>query len=413
MNTKVKFYLKKRTGVTSNLQVWLYYSIKGIGRLEYYTGLRADLKQWNKVDQRLKSNQITPDGLTSHQVNKELTQLEAKVYELHDRAKALNIIPSLQYFKENITEQPKPEGDFFKAFQYFIEGESNVKGWTPGTVTKLRTICNHLKEFQDSRRIKITFESIDQKFYRQFVEFLQNDKDHINNTVMKDLKVFKWFLNWATRQKLNKNLAYKDFQIELKTTKNQNIIFLTWPELQHLYNLPVKQQYLDRVRDIFVFQCFTGLRYSDVYNLKKSAIKDGFIQTTTIKTGETLTIELNNYSRAILEKYKDLPTDRVLPVISNQNYNEYLKELGKLAGIDTPETIVHYQGAERKERTVPKYELLTSHTGRKSFITNGLYLGIPAEVIMQWTGHKDHRTMEAYYKIVQKHRQREMNKFNQ
>jgi len=150
-----------------------------------------------------------------------------------------------------------------------------------------------------------------------------------------------------------------------------------------------------------------------VYNLKKSAIKDGFIQTTTIKTGETLTIELNNYSRAILEKYKDLPTDRVLPVISNQNYNEYLKELGKLAGIDTPETIVHYQGAERKERTVPKYELLTSHTGRKSFITNGLYLGIPAEVIMQWTGHKDHRTMEAYYKIVQKHRQREMNKFNQ
>lgn len=100
------------------------------------------------------------------------------------------------------------------------------------------------------------------------------------------------------------------------------MIFLTWEELNKLkdYKIPLTKQYLERVRDVFLFCCFSGLRYSDVYNLKRSDIRDGHIEITTVKTADRLVIELNNHSRAILDKYKDVEFEghKVLPVISNQ-----------------------------------------------------------------------------------------------
>ncbi|MBE0674459.1 MAG: site-specific integrase, partial [Bacteroidales bacterium] len=133
-----------------------------------------------------------------------------------------------------------------------------------------------------------------------------------------------------------------------------------------------------------------------------------------IKTDDPLQIDLNTYSRAILEKYKDVPSpaDKALPVISNQKMNDYLKELGKFAGLTEPEQVVYYKGNERIEENYQKWQLLSTHAGRKTFISNALFLNIPAEVIMSWTGHKDHKVMENYYKIVAPHKRREMDKFN-
>jgi integrase len=93
--------------------------------------------------------------------------------------------------------------------------------------------------------------------------------------------------------------------------------------------------------------------------------------------------------------------------------NDYLKELGKYAEFEEQETVVYYRGAKRIEETYKKYELLSTHVGRKTFVTNALFLNIPAEVIMSWTGHKDHKVMEKYYKIVGLQKKREMNKFNE
>jgi integrase len=178
--------------------------------------------------------------------------------------------------------------------------------------------------------------------------------------------------------------------------------------------LKVNKNYLDQVRDVFCFCCFTGLRYSDVYNLKHSNIKGDTIEITTIKTEDPLIIELNQYSKTILAKYKDMPyeDDKCLPVISNQKFNVYLKELGQEAKFNEPESIVYYKGNERKEDTFPKWKLLSTHVGRKTFVSNAIYFNIPAEVIMSWTGHKDHKILENYYKITGKQKRREMDKFN-
>ena len=178
--------------------------------------------------------------------------------------------------------------------------------------------------------------------------------------------------------------------------------------------IPATKQYLERVRDVLLFCCFTGLRHSDVYNLKRSDVKDEHIEITTIKTADSLIIELNDHSKAILEKYKDIPfkNDKALPVVSNQKMNEYLKELGELAEIDEPVRETYYKGNERIDEVTPKYSLLCTHTGRRTFICNALALGIPVQVVMKWTGHSDYKAMKPYIDVADEIKINAMNKFN-
>lgn len=181
------------------------------------------------------------------------------------------------------------------------------------------------------------------------------------------------------------------------------------------YQIPSAKQYLERVRDVFLFCCFTGLRYSDVYNLRRSDIKADHIEITTIKTADSLTIELNKHSKAILEKYKEVHFEnaKALPVISNQKMNDYLKELAELAGIDEPIRETYYKGNERIDEVTPKYALLGTHAGRRTFICNALSLGIPAQVVMKWTGHSDYKAMKPYIDIADDIKANAMSKFNQ
>ena len=165
---------------------------------------------------------------------------------------------------------------------------------------------------------------------------------------------------------------------------------------------------------MFVFCCFTGLRYSDVYNLRRSDVKGDHIEVTTVKTADTLSIDLNDVARGILDKYKEepFPGDKVLPVISNQKMNDYLKELCELAGFNEPIRVTTYRGAERIDTVYPKYALIGTHQGRKSFICNALAAGIPVNVVMKWTGHSDYKAMKPYIDVADTIKAREMNKMN-
>lgn len=199
-----------------------------------------------------------------------------------------------------------------------------------------------------------------------------------NSTIGKQMGYLKWFLRWAMKKGFHTNLDFQTFKPKLKSTQKK-VIYLTSEEIDKLRKcqIPAGLSHLERVRDVFLFCCFTGLRYSDAYNLKRSDVKDGYIEVTTIKTADSLVIELNNQSKAILDKYKDaeLEGDRALPVVSNQRMNDYVKELGKLAGIDEPVRETYYKGNERIDKVSPKYQLLGTHAGRRMFICNALSLG--------------------------------------
>lgn len=410
----------KQTGqmVDNNVPINLDFTFSG-KRFQYFTGYRIDRDKWDEASERVKRNNFNKIGISATEINDHLDELKTHTIDIYKEARALKVIPTVEYIrnelKKRFNESEYNTTSFFDVFNFFINTESVAGTWTEGTVKKFRTNYNHLKQFEKTARNKVEFESLNESLLNKYIDFQRDVLGHRNTTISKNLRILKWFLNWATKKGYNKNLAFRDFSPTLKgTTHPGKIIFLTWQELMGLYELKIDKTYLDHVRDVFCFGCFTGLRYSDIYNLKRSNIKNDCIEVTTIKTDEVIAVDLNNYSRSILEKYKDIPFegDKCLPVISNQKANDYLKELGRLAELNMPETVVYCKGAQRIEKTYKKWELLTTHVARKTFITNALYLDIPAEVIMEWTGHKSHKTMKDYYKIVSEQKRREMDKFD-
>ena len=171
---------------------------------------------------------------------------------------------------------------------------------------------------------------------------------------------------------------------------------------------------IEKTRDIFCFCCFTSLRYSDAVNLKRANISGDTMTITTVKTADTITIEINKYARSILDKYaaRDDLRGYVFPSITNQRMNVYLKDLCELCGINEPITQTYYRGSERIDETAPKFELIGTHTGRRTFICNALMLGIPAEIVMKWTGHSDYKAMKPYIDITNAAKAKAMSLFN-
>lgn len=156
------------------------------------------------------------------------------------------------------------------------------------------------------------------------------------------------------------------------------------------------------------------MRYSDVAKLRRSDIHDDGLHVVTKKTSDALVIPLNNHSRAILDKYRDqaFKNDLALPVISNVKMNVYLKTLCQECGIDEPVRIVWFTGNVRHENVFPKYELITTHAARRTFVVTALRLGIPAEIIMKFTGHSSFAAMKPYIAIVNELKEKAMERFN-
>ena len=389
-------------------------------RIEFTTGYRIDAVKWDANKQRVKNGCTNKLKQSASEINADLLKYYTEIQNVFKEFEVQEIMPSTQQLKDafnlrikNTDEEPQEnvETSFWDVFDEFVKECGNQNNWTKSTYEKFAAVKSHIKEFKDD----VTFEYFDESGLNEYVNFLRDDKDMRNSTIGKQIGFLKWFLRWSFKKGYHQNIAYDTFRPKLKTTPKK-IIFLTWNELNKLkdYQIPQDKQYLERVRDVFLFCCFSSLRYSDVRNLKRWDVKSDHIEVTTVKTADNLIIELNDYSKAILEKYKDIQfeDDMVLPVISNQKMNDYLKELGELAEIDVPVRETYYKGNERIDEICPKYALLSTHAGRRTFICNALALGIPAEVVMKWTGHSDYKAMKPYIDIADEIKASAMDKFN-
>ncbi len=252
----------------------------------------------------------------------------------------------------------------------------------------------------------ITFDKIDYSFFQSFQNYLLNLTKTVdakalpllnNTTVAKQLSTIKTFLNYAKKQEVNISDKYKDFKIKRETLE---VIALTNEEFESLFYLDLSaNKRLSQVRDVFCFACTTGLRYSDLNQLKREHIKADEIRLIVKKTKEPLSIPLTPYSKAILARYEAM--HRPLPVISNQKLNDYVKELCKMARITEQVEIVRYRGTKREAITYSKYELIGVHTGRKTFATLSLEKGMSAEEVMTITGHRDYKSFKRYVKVTE------------
>lgn len=393
-------------------------------RIEFTTGYRIDSAKWDAAKQRVKNGCSNKLRQSASEINASLLEYYTEIQSIFKRFEVEDVMPTPEQIKEvfnalrkPVSEEPKPKKealpcDFFQVFDDFVEDCGRQNNWTDSTFEKFAAVKNHLTNFRGG----LTFEFFDERGLNDYVGYLRDVKEMRNTTIGKQLSFLKWFLRWAFKKGVHQNNAYDSYKPKLKSTQKK-IIFLTWEELNKLreFEIPAAKQALDRVRDVFLFQCFTGLRYSDVFNLRKSDIKGDHIEVTTVKTSDSLIIELNKHSKAILDKYKDVAfeDDKVLPVITNQKMNDYLKELAELAGIDEPVRQTYYRGNERIDEVTPKYALLGTHAGRRTFICNALALGIPPQVVMKWTGHSDYKAMKPYIDIADDIKANAMSKFNQ
>ena len=393
-------------------------------RIEFTTGYRIDSAKWDTDKQRVKNGCSNKLKQSASEINASLLEYYTEIQSIFKRFEVEDVMPTPEQIKEAfnalhkpVSEEPKPKKealpcDFFQVFDDFVEDCGRQNNWTDSTFEKFAAVKNHLTNFREG----LTFEFFDERGLNDYVGYLRDVKEMRNTTIGKQLSFLKWFLRWAFKKGVHQNNAYDSYKPKLKSTQKK-IIFLTWDELNRLreFKIPFNKQALERVRDVFLFQCFTGLRYSDVFNLRRSDIKGDHIEVTTVKTSDSLIIELNNHSKAILDKYKDVAfeDDKVLPVITNQKMNDYLKELAELAGIDEPVRQTYYRGNERIDEVTPKYALLGTHAGRRTFICNALALGIPPQVVMKWTGHSDYKAMKPYIDIADDIKANAMSKFNQ
>ena len=388
--------------------------------IAFGVGYRAEFDKWSLETQRCKTNSTHGvKKISASVINKKITAYELACERVFRNFILENKTPDKKSVREQfnleigrkVVTEVEIEKTVFEIFDLFVKEESRINLWTNTTFAKMKTFRKHLNTFDP----KLVFKSIDEEKLLKYQYFLQEKLELQNSTTLKNFSFLRWFLTWATKKGYNSNMTFQHFRPKLKTVQKK-IIFLTQEELKMVKNLkiPAKKNYLDRVRDVFLFQCFTGLRYSDVENLKRSDIRENFIEIITVKTSDSLVIELNDHSKALLNKYKDSQFDnyKALPVISNQRMNEYLRELMELAKIDEPVRETYYKGNQRYDEVFPKYALMSSHAGRRTFICNALSLGIPPQVVMKWTGHSDYSAMKPYIDIADQTKINAMEKFN-
>ena len=266
------------------------------------------------------------------------------------------------------------------------------------TIKQYKIVRNNIFEYAELMRKRPTFDDIDLDYYLGFVEFL-TAKGYSPNTIGSRVKGLKLFMNEAYERDLHTNLDFKKKRFS-KPKEETNSVYLNNDELVKIYNCDFsKRKKLDRVRDIFLIGCYTGLRFSDLSQLKSDNIsEDGTITVKTQKSGKTVVIPIHTIVRTILAKYNnELPK-----MLSNQKFNDYIKEVAKAADIDESIFLQTTKGGLSYTETVPKYSLVTSHTARRSFATNAFLAGVPTISIMKITGHKTESAFMKYIKISDK-----------
>lgn len=419
----INFYLDKPDS-EGKCPIFLVYQSKG-RKFKHYTKEKILQKYWDKKKQRAKSI------ADAAEINDLLSHLAGKLKTIERQLRITNDAYSFDEVKLAFLNRKEKNVELFEFLPQIVEqvrGTHQVK-----SLREYNTVINDLKAFERYSKSSLSFEKIDVQFFSKFLGYLFDVKGNSQNTVAKKVSTFRTLLNYATKAGVNSKLDYKEFKVKkIKTEKS----FLTEEELFRMYNLDLSNhKKLERVRDVFCFGCFTGLRFSDIEALKFEDIiekknADGepvfALKFHVHKTRQLLEVPLIDYALEIIKKYeseaeesiKAINADlemlkkgrKVLPVISNQKTNEYLKEVAKLAKIDKRVVVTKFIGTKREDNTYYKYELLATHAARRTFAIISLEKGMRVEVLQKILGHASIRTTMKYVFILEEVKMQEMHK---
>ena len=375
--------------------VFLYFYYKG-RRLKYSTGEKVCPEAWAKG--RAIPNRKYPEYSDVNLRLNRLAELTINIYRERDGQIDPEEFRRELDFRMGYAVRPESVKETVPTLLQFIETalqerakQPNVNRATLVSVTRLQ---KHLTAYSTEKGKTFSFEEITQAFFYDFKAWLfASPRNLQTNYVHKLFSILKMFMRDAKRRGYHSSDAFEGFKVgKEKTTK----IALSFDELEALYQLDLSGNVrLEKVRDLFLIGAYSGLRFSDFSRLSPEHITtvegEKMIEITTQKTGEHVFIPLLPILENLLQKY-----GFTVPKISGQKMNDYLKELGHLAGLDEKILVMNTAGGKRKEREMERWEKLTTHVARRSFATNFYRAGLPAFQIMKITGHQTEQAFRQY-----------------
>lgn len=397
----INFYLKKPEAVSGKSLIYLQFKYAG-KKLVYSFGQTILPESWNKAKQRVKSNRhTTTDG--DHSLNDLLDALQ-KVLERAYKEELKMGVPTIECLKKHLdgfinqNEEPnKNTPTFFKLIDRFISGEikRDGKAKSRGSINNYRSVKLHLEGFQKTHRYKIDFDSITLDFFYKYTDYLKTELKLATNTVAKDISIIKVFMGEAADLGYTQNNQFRNRKFSYSEIEKESV-YLTEDEILQLHQFDLSNhKKLERVKDLFVFGCFVGLRFSDFTDVRPENIVefegDLYIKIKTKKTGEEVVVPCHPVVREIFNKYSSNANQLPKP-LSNQKFNAYIKDVCHLAGLVEKGRLI-------SEPEKELYNAVSSHTARRSFATNYYLQSFPSLDLMKITGHKTEKAFLKYIKV--------------
>jgi len=367
----------------------------------YSTGERIHPNQWDFKDKQ----PINLHGRDSEAKNRKsiknvLSKYSNKFIEVVNRYKTINDELTREKLKDEFNVEFKNSisraNDFFSVYDAFLSvkrDDQSDSANSESTIKRYEYNKTLLELFVEKSGYNLRLNTINKDFYNSFIKFCVELKKHSANTLARNIGLFKTFMIWAYKNNYTYDNQFKEFKNIKRFATDE--IALTLDQVKEIYVFDLKEnEKLIKIRDLFVMGCSTGLRFGNYSKIKKSDIRDGFINVIDVKDkNKSLSIPLNKFSTEILEKY-----DYQLPQISNQKFNDYVKDLFKLMEYTEVIKKTMRYGNEIVETTAPVYKRISSHTARRTFITVMKNKNVPDKVIMSYTGHKSLPNFIMYYK---------------
>lgn len=401
----IKYYLNKGKGTAKARPIMISYHFNG-QRMFYYSGLKVAESEFNPAGKY----PAKPECIDRVYINNRLLLIRNMIGEIENEALAGGKTLTPELFRTALNERlkAKPKDNqtkeapvtLLKYFDIFINelpNRVNRKGHklSEAMPVKYGTIKNLFIDFCKHEGRDYDFQDMNSNFYNRFSAFMLNEKRYAVNTYGRAFKFLKTVLYEATTQGFNEFTEYKSFVTSI--SEESDSIYLTETELQNIYKLDLSEKPgLDRVRDLFLIGCYTGLRFSDYTTISPDDIKGDRLRVLEQKTKGKVVIPLNPTVKEILNKYNF----RLPKAISNQKFNEALKDIAKLADLNEIIVTNITKGGETQTEKRPKYRLVTSHVARRSFATNAVKRGVQPVLIMAITGHKTEKEFWKYVKVT-------------
>jgi len=387
-----KFLLKNKGNESTSIRMeFRFYGI----RFVHGTGIKINTKEWNGNKQRVRSSPSFPDYYI---INRKLDRLNSLAKFTLRYFEDKDLKPTLNQFKKKFLALKG--GEVNKNRQSIVEyldnkiDEKRSKQVTKSSIDHLTRLRTKLKEF--SKSSNYLFEDFDRELFDDFKDYLFELR--LGQNYIRDLlKRFKTIFKNSFNEGLHKNNSYE--LIPLPEYKPVDNVVLSMEELKKIYKYDFStNEKFEKVRDLFIIQCDSGLRFGDLKSITTDSIieKDEkvIIKVFTSKTNTEVFYPISKRSLKIIEKYGGFP-----PVISAQKTNQYLKEICQIVGINEKFEKRMYKGGIRTLKFFEKWELVSTHTARRSFATNLVLMGVPASKVMLITGHRSEKVFQAYVKI--------------